>query len=93
MSRAPRISVTIDRLVLRGFAPAQRDAIANALQAELGRQLAESGRAGLLTDSRATPALRAGTIGPQSSWRGVGARAAGQILTALGAPRTGMKRP
>jgi hypothetical protein len=92
MSRAQRISVTVDRLVLRGFAPSQRDAIANALQAELARQLAEPGRAGLLTNSRATPALRAGTIGPQSSWRGVGTRAAGQILTVLGAPRTETKR-
>ena len=93
MSSARRITVSIDRLVLRGFAPAQRDAIAASLQAELARQLADPAQAGLLTASRATPTLKAGTIGRQTNWRGVGTHAAERILTALGAPRTEMKRP
>ena len=37
-----RIKVTIDALVLRGFAPEQRKALAAGLQAELGRLLAGS---------------------------------------------------
>ena len=35
----------IDRLVLRGFEPRQRHAVAQGLQAELARQLAEPGAA------------------------------------------------
>ena len=45
MRRPPRITLTIDRLVLRGFSPRQRDAIAGALQAELQRQLADPAQA------------------------------------------------
>ncbi len=92
MRRPPRITLTIDRLVLRGFSPRQRDAIAGALQAELQRQLADPAQAEMLTRSRATPALKAGTIGPQSDWRGIGTQAAGKILATVGRSRTEMKR-
>ncbi len=36
-----KFHVSIDRLVLRGFAPEQRQAIAQSLRNELARQLAE----------------------------------------------------
>lgn len=38
---APRVILHIDRLVLRGVAPEQRDALVRALRQELGRRLAE----------------------------------------------------
>jgi hypothetical protein len=40
-----RVVLHIDRLVLRGFEPGQRHAVAQGLQAELARQLAEPGAA------------------------------------------------
>ena len=38
---APRVILHIDRLVLRGVAPEQRDALVGALREELGRRLAD----------------------------------------------------
>ena len=47
---APRVILHIDRLVLRGVAPEQRDALVGALREELGRRLADPAfREGLLS--------------------------------------------
>jgi hypothetical protein len=82
MSRARRITVTIDRLVLRGFAPAQRDAIASALQAELARQLAEPGQG--FGPSRSLAAVRAELMRPASARpQQVGAGAAQQLARSI----------
>jgi len=54
-----RIRVHIDRLVLNGFDPGQRQALAEGLQAELGRVLA--GQGGTWRGER-IPALRLGRL-------------------------------
>ena len=50
--RAPQVHLTIDRLVLNGIAPAQRQAVAAALTAELQRRLAIPGGAAALGTDR-----------------------------------------
>jgi hypothetical protein len=56
--RPPRVNVSIDRLVLRGFAADQRDAIAAALVGELQRQFSD--RAAVHEfESRSVASLRA----------------------------------
>jgi len=60
MTRKPqRVSVTIDRLVLRGFAPDQRDAIAAGLTAELRAQFADPEAARQFGANRSVASLRA----------------------------------
>ena len=59
MTRVPRINVTIDRLVLRGFAAEHRDAIAAGLAAELHRQLSDPEVAGEFAASRSIAAVPA----------------------------------
>jgi hypothetical protein len=59
--RPPRVNVTIGRLVLRGFAAEQRDAIAAALTDELQRQFSD--RAAVQEfGSRSVALLRAAPI-------------------------------
>ncbi|HLL81226.1 MAG TPA: hypothetical protein VK420_01190 [Longimicrobium sp.] len=45
------VSVHVEHLVLEGIDPSDRYAVARALQAELGRALAERGVAGWLADA------------------------------------------
>jgi len=54
-----RIDVTIDRVVLRGIDPGNRQALVNGLQTELARILATPG---LATTPRHTPTLRLGRL-------------------------------
>jgi hypothetical protein len=66
----PRIDITIDRLVLRGFPAAQRDALASSLQLALGRHFTRAALAGDIGASRDIASLRARPIsgrdrGPQ----------------------------
>jgi len=53
-----RIKLTIDRLVLTGFEPADRIALVEGLQGELSRVLADSAPGGGQERSRRTPVLR-----------------------------------
>ena len=55
MSR--RVTVEIDRLVLRGVDAAHRDALVRGLTAELERVLADPGTRATLAHSRSTPVL------------------------------------
>jgi hypothetical protein len=55
----PRVIVTIDRLVLRGFPAAQRDAIVAGLQTELQKQFGAPADGGLFGGSRSLASLRA----------------------------------
>jgi len=57
--RPPRINVTIERIVLSGVAPDQRDALLAALTGELRRQLAANGARQALGASRNVAKLRA----------------------------------
>jgi hypothetical protein len=63
--RPPRVNVTIDRLVLRGFAPEQRDAIAAALTQELSAQLGDPATQ-QLGSSRSLASVRAAKASPAS---------------------------
>jgi len=76
------IQVTIDRIVLRGFEPADRAAFARGLKSELARVLAEPATRASWTGSRRTPLLRLGTMplarGPLGA-RKLGAGVAGAI--------------
>lgn len=77
-----QIQVTIDRVVLRGFEPADRAAFVRGLKSELAHVLAEPAmRAGWI-GSRRTPVLRLGKMplaqGPAGA-RKLGAGVAGAI--------------
>ncbi len=64
-----RIRITIDRLALQGFDPAERAALVEGLKGELARALADpASRAAL--KSRRTPVLRLGNIERQSGAAG-----------------------
>jgi len=57
-----RIHVTIDRIVMRGFEPADRRAVLEGLQTELSRVLAHPvGRAAWATSHR-TPVVKLGSM-------------------------------
>jgi hypothetical protein len=57
-----RIVLHIDRLVLRGFDPADGDRLAEGLRQELGALLATAETAQAMTVWQSTPRLRAGTV-------------------------------
>ncbi len=52
----------IDELVLEGFGPMDRDALADALRHELARLLAEGGRPPSIDSAAAVPRLDAGAF-------------------------------
>ncbi|TPQ34853.1 hypothetical protein C2U70_16005 [Bradyrhizobium guangdongense] len=78
--RPPRVHVTIDRLVLRGFPPEQRDAITAGLTGELIAQLGNPATAQQLRASRSLASLRtapvqlAAAATPQAIGAGAGRR-------------------
>jgi len=81
--RAPRhVNMTIDRLVLRGFTPEQRDAIVAGLQAELRLHLAALPDHALRS-SRSVAAMRADPIAAPSQPRQIGRAAARHIAAGL----------
>jgi len=57
-----RVVLHIDRLVLRGFHPADRDAIAEGLRAELGRLLADPSSAARLGAMPHVPKVDGGRV-------------------------------
>jgi hypothetical protein len=57
-----RITLTIDRLVLTGFDPAERGALVEGLQGELSRVLADPATRADWARSRRTPVLRLGPM-------------------------------
>lgn len=77
------IRVTIDRLVLRGFPPHQRDAIAAALIAELERELGLS--TGTLGSSRSEHRMRPAPLklAGTSSAKDIGAAAGRGLARSL----------
>ncbi|HEV3184332.1 MAG TPA: hypothetical protein VGZ49_05595 [Xanthobacteraceae bacterium] len=81
-----RVTVTIDRLVLRGFAPGERDGIAAGLESELRRHLADPTQAEPSMHSRSDAVLRAGTIRGPGDPRDVGAAAARKIAAGIRRP-------
>jgi hypothetical protein len=81
-----RVRVTIDKLVLKGFEPDQRQGLAEALQEELSRTLADPAMRAIWTRSQHMPVMRLGGMRldpgrPGSRKLGAGiARAIGQGL-------------
>lgn len=77
-----RIQLTIDHIVMRGFDPADRDAILVGLRAELERALADPATRAEWARSHRTPVLKLGRIpftpGP-SGGRTFGTRVGGAI--------------
>ena len=83
-----KFHVSIDRLVLHGFAPGQRQAIAQSLRDELARQLAEPGSAQTLAQafqSGNKALLRGGQLrlSSDSSAHALGTQAAQRIVQRL----------
>ena len=76
-----RVRVSIDTLILRGFPPESRHAVAAALRRELSRVLAGPGAAERLSQRGDTPRLRAGRIemSPGADAERVGTRAGARI--------------
>jgi hypothetical protein len=57
-----RIHVTIDRVVLHGVDPAERDALVTGMKAELARLLGDPSAAAAGFGSRRTPVLHLGQV-------------------------------
>ena len=57
-----RLHVTIDRVALAGFDPAERAALVEGLQTELTRMLADPALRSALASSRRTPVVRLGRM-------------------------------
>lgn len=57
-----RITVHIDRLVLRGFDDKDRDSLAEGVRLELGNLLANAGASQSLTGIHSIPRLRVGSV-------------------------------
>jgi hypothetical protein len=55
---APRVRVTIDRLVLRGFPPSVRAAVTRSLESALGAEIGRLAADGQLGPGRAVASLR-----------------------------------
>jgi hypothetical protein len=57
-----RVRVAIDKLVLKGFEPGQREALVDGLQGELARVLADATTRGEWARSRRMPMLSLGRM-------------------------------
>jgi hypothetical protein len=81
----PRVTVTIDSLVLRGFAREQRDGIAAGLVAELQSQFGDSGTGGQFGDSRSLASLqqRPMTLSAAAKPQQIGAQAGHQLARSI----------
>lgn len=81
-----KIDIAIDALVLRGFPPEQRHALAAALRQELGRLVAEADEAGLSPVIRDVDALRRTTFQVAGAFtpRQIGSAAARHVARGLG---------
>ncbi|MES1149588.1 MAG: hypothetical protein ABUL53_10430 [Bradyrhizobium guangdongense] len=83
--RPQRVQITIDRLVLRGFPPEQRDAITAGLTRQLVAQLGNPATAQQLRVSRSLASLRTAPVQlgtsatPQAIGEGAGRRLARSI--------------
>ncbi len=82
------IHVHIDRLVLRGIDPADRNALVAGLKTELARVLADPGTQRAMVKSRRTPVLRLGKM-PMEQGIGGARKLGGGIARAIG---KGIKR-
>lgn len=91
MSRSPRVHVTIDTLALAGFDARQRAALVAALQAELGRQLADPATFAALQSGRSLSGLKPDpfTLEPGAGAARIGTQSSQQLVRSL----TGSRKP
>jgi hypothetical protein len=78
-----RITVTIDRVTLQGFDPAEQRALVSALRSELARALTDPASSAALAHSRQVPVLKLGTITREPGAPGA-RRLGGHIARAIG---------
>jgi len=78
-----QIHLTIDQLVLKGFRPADRAAVARSLQDELARVLADPATRADWARSHRTPVLRLGTM-PLENGNAGGRKFGGGLARAIG---------
>jgi hypothetical protein len=78
-----RIHVTIDRMVLHGLDPADRQALVNGLRTELTRILADPATRAAWSRSRRTPVLRLGKM-PMAQGIAGARKLGGGIARAIG---------
>jgi hypothetical protein len=78
------VHVHIERLVLRGVAATDRDAVVQALQAEVERQLSQPGVAERLATAPSRPALRPAPRAASTGAQALGNAAAQQLVQGLG---------
>ena len=57
-----RVHITIDRIVLRGIDPSDRQAIVSGMKTELARIFADPATCAGMAQSRRTPVLRLGRL-------------------------------
>ncbi len=85
---APRVNVTVDRVVLGGLDPAARSAFVDGLRTHLARMLADPAMLASLSCSRRTPVLRLGSVSLQAGnagARNLGVKVAHAIATSCNA--------
>ncbi len=80
-ARAPRVFLTIDRMVLRGFAPEDGRRVLAEFRTELGRMLAAAPQ-GNFGDSRSISALKVPGTAAKGA-RGIGVWSAQQLMKGL----------
>jgi hypothetical protein len=85
MTRPQRVTVTINRLVLRGFAPHERDAVAAGLAAELRAQFGDAQAVRGLGGSRSIATIRSRHDAPAGNPKPVkiGAAAANSMVRSM----------
>jgi hypothetical protein len=93
-TQGARVSVTIDRLVLRGMDPAARTAFVDGLRKELTLVLADPAARAELQGSRRTPVLRLGQMPMEAGPSGARAlgRSVARAIGSGGSRRAGVKR-
>ena len=77
-----RVNLTIDRFVLRGFAPGDHATVVAAFEAELRHSLAETASSHSFGESRAQASL-SGRVAADASPAGIGTRAARETVRGL----------
>jgi hypothetical protein len=83
MSAAARVSLHIDRLVMRGIDPTTQQAFARSLKTELARVLGDSRVRAAMSHNRRTPVMRLGQLPMQPGVAGA-SKLAVSVARAIG---------
>ena len=85
MGVTPNVELNIEELLLHGFPPGSRDAIAEAVRQELARRLAESGTPASFLQNRVIGKVDGGAIqvAPGAQPQAIGSQIAGALYMGL----------